>query len=96
MADEEKTPCDPEDLMCQFRILGHLQGLERELGTESFKVQFPQFTGIGETVAERVESQKATLRGSFERCGIPVPDDLRGYPTEVTAPEESIEPEEEA
>jgi len=96
MSDEETSPCDPEDLMCQFRILGHLQGLERELGTESFKVQFPQFTGVGETVAESVESQKATLRGSFERCGIPVPDELGGIPTVAPLTEQSIESEEEA
>ena len=95
MSEDETTPCDPEDLMCQFRILGHLQGLEREMGTESFKTQFPQFTGMGETVAGSVESQKATLRGSFERCGIPIPDELGGTPQEVTvaeapAPEEEL------
>ena len=73
----EEKPCDPEDLMCQFRILGHLQALQNEVGTESFKSKFPALTGLGKSVAENITSQRETLRGSLESCGILIPDELK-------------------
>ncbi len=76
MSDDQQTPCDADDLMCEFRVLGHLRGLRREMGGESFKTRFPDLSDIASRVTGSIDSQKATLRDSMERCGIPIPEEL--------------------
>jgi len=74
MIEDSKKGCDVDDLMCQFGVMIHLEGMQKLLGNEKFKVRYPEFAGLGETVAERIAEQEITLKEALERCG--------GTPTE--------------
>ena len=75
--------CDIDDLMCQLQVMNYLGGMKNLLGSEKFKVRYPEFEGLQETVMERMKEQETTIREAFENCGLPIPE------------EELIEPEEE-
>jgi hypothetical protein len=69
---EDKNPCDVDDLMCQMRVLGHLEGIQNLLGSDNFKNSFPELEGLGDKVSERIKSSEENIRVSFQRCGLPI------------------------
>ena len=64
-----ENPCDVDDLMCQFGVMGHLQGMEKLLGSETFKASYPEFVGLEATVTERIALQDQTIKEALEKCG---------------------------
>lgn len=85
MTEENERPkCDVDDLLCQLKVMNHLEGMQNLLGSEKFKARFPELGDLGETVAERIKEQETTIKEAFEKCGLTPP----GEPTpEETAPE---------
>lgn len=65
----ESNPCDVDDLVCQFGVMSHLQGMHRLLGSEKFKARFPELVGLESTVAERIALQDQTIKEVLEKCG---------------------------
>jgi len=76
MAEDSQKGCDVDDLMCQFGVMSYLQGMEKLLGSEKFKVRYPEFAGLETTVAERISEQEGTIKEALERCGRPIPEEL--------------------
>jgi len=72
----QENPCNVDDLMCQIGVKAHLEGIKLLLGDEKFRTQYPEFQGLEQTVSERIKTQKTTIRETFEKCGIPVPEGL--------------------
>ncbi len=72
MAEEQKSKCDIDDLMCQMQALNLLEGMKNLFGTEKFQERYPEFTGLGEVVKEKMREQRGTIREIMERCGLPV------------------------
>ena len=81
-AEEPKRSCDPEDLMCQMQIMNYLEGMKNLLGSEKFRVRYPEFEGLSETVSERMQEQEATIKEAFERCGMAAPGEQEPAITE--------------
>ena len=79
------SECDVDDLMCQFQVMGHLEGMQKLLGTEKFQEGFPEFKGLEETIAERIQQQESTIKEALEKCGKPLPEE----PAEI---QEEVEP----
>jgi hypothetical protein len=79
MAEEmELEPqCDVDDLLCQMRVLGNLEGLANLLGTERFQQQYPDYASLLDVTKERIDLQKSTLRSTMERCNLPIPEELQ-------------------
>ena len=73
--ENEKPGCDIDDLMCQLQVQNHLEGMKNLLGTDKFKVRYPEFEGLGDTVAERMREQEITIREAYERCGMVAPEE---------------------
>jgi len=67
---EEKNPCDVEDFVCQLGILSHLQGIEGIVGGERFKQDYPEFSGLSESVADRIKASETSLREAYKNCGL--------------------------
>lgn len=84
--ENEKPKCDIDDLMCQLKVQNLLGGMKELLGSEKFKVRYPEFEGLGETVAERIREQEITIREAFERCGMPAPEEEKIPPAEELVP----------
>jgi len=68
--------CNVDDILCQIRVLGHLKGLQDEMGKEGFDTEFPELTGVGEHLETRIESQREKLRTSLVACGQVQEDEL--------------------
>lgn len=85
-----ENPCDVEDLMCQVGVLSHLKGMQGLLGDERFKAEFPEFEGLGDTLAAKIQASETSMREAFRNCGLP---DLTAG--EKTAPEIELEAESE-
>lgn len=93
MSEEaEKPKCDVDGLMCQLQVRNLLVGMENLLGTETFKTQYPEFEGLGETVGEKIRKQEVTIKEAFERCGMGSPaepeQETRVIPAAVIITEE--------
>lgn len=70
MVEEGEMPemkCDPEDIVCQMQVLGHLKGLRGVLGEEQFKLDFPEL----DILDDKIKSREADLKEALERCGLP-------------------------
>ncbi len=91
---EEKPKCDIDDLMCQFQALNLLEGMEKLVGTETFKEKYPDFKELGEVVKERMGEQRGTIKEIMEKCGLDTGEFLKeeGMIT-VQPPEAQIEEE---
>ena len=76
MAEDPGKECDVDDLMCQFGIMSHLQGMRSLLGSEKFQTRYPEFTGLEETVANRISEQEVTIKEALERCGRVLPEEV--------------------
>ncbi len=76
MTEEQKPKCDIDDLMCQLQVMNLLGGMKNLLGSEKFKVRYPEFEGLEGTVSERMKEQETTIKEAFEKCGIPVPEEV--------------------
>lgn len=76
---EEQVPqCDVNDIVCQMQMLGHLQGMEKLMGSsKTFQEKYPDFADLIGVTRERIAEQEATLRDSFTRCNLPIPDELQ-------------------
>lgn len=72
MVDE----CNVDDILCQIRVLGHLKGLQDEMGKEGFSTEFPELTGLGEHLETKIEFQRGKLRDSLVACGQVKEDEL--------------------
>ena len=73
MSTEKK--CDIDDLMCQLQVMNYLGGMKNLLGSEKFKIRYPEFEGLEGTMIERMKEQETTIREAFERCGLPIPEE---------------------
>ncbi|MCK5235869.1 MAG: hypothetical protein KAR06_02695 [Deltaproteobacteria bacterium] len=69
MAEEEKTPCDVDDVVCQIEVLAHLKGLQKGLGNNQFREQFPELVGLDERIRAKVEEQDKVVQKALEDCG---------------------------
>ena len=83
----EEKGCDIDDLMCQLQVQNHLEGMKNLLGTEKFRIRYPEFEGLGETIAERMKAQENTIQEAYKKCGMKAPE-------EETSEVEHSEPEE--
>jgi len=88
MTEEQKSKCDPEDLMCQFQVLNYLEGIENLLGTERFQEKYPEFKGLGDVVKERMSEQRGTIKEIMERCGLDTGEFEKEEATETENPAE--------
>ena len=70
MVEEIEKKCDPDDIVCQMRILSNLEGLQRALGDEAFKSRFPELDGLDEKLATRISEQDISLKKAMGRCGL--------------------------
>ena len=68
---EEKAKCDIDDIVCQMQVLAHLKGMQSILGEERYKGDFPEFEGLDEKLAGRIESQETSLQEALDKCGLP-------------------------
>ena len=80
MAEEPEKKCDIDDLMCQLQVMNYLGGMKNLLGNEKFKTRYPEFEGLEETVSGRIKEQETTIKEAFEKCGMPVPEELEPEP----------------
>ncbi len=69
MQEEPEKGCNIDDIMCQFGVMSHLEGMQKLLGSDKFKNRYPEFAGLEETVAGRIAEQDITIKEAFERCG---------------------------
>ena len=67
--------CDIDDLMCQLQVMNHLEGMKNLLGSDKFKEKYPEFEGLGPTVAERIKEQETTIQEAFKKCGLGAPEE---------------------
>lgn len=68
--------CDIDDILCQMRALNHLQGLKEAVGDEKFKTDFPELENLSDILNEKINLNRATLKESLEKCGMPEPEEL--------------------
>jgi len=80
--------CDIDDLMCQFQVMNHLEGMEKLLGSETFKSRFPEFGDLGGVVTERMREQEGTIKEALAKCGRPVPESVLEDP--LLTPSEEV------
>lgn len=73
MSGEPEKGCNIDDLLCQFGVMNHLEGMRNLLGSENFQARYPEFNGLGDTVAQRITEQEITIREALEKCGRPAP-----------------------
>jgi len=66
----EKPQCDMEDILCQMQVMSHLEGMRKLLGSDKFQARYPEFTGLGDTVTERIQQQDITIKEAFAKCGL--------------------------
>lgn len=92
---QPKPKCDVDDILCQFQVLNLLEGMENLLGTEKFQESFPEFTGMGEIVKERMSEQRETLQETMARCGIDTSEFVKEEETITVSPKFVREIEEE-
>lgn len=85
MAEDSQPRCDVDDLLCQMRLMSHLEGLQSIMGTDKFKEQYPDFAELQNTVTGRLEKQKENIRTSMEKCGLPIPQELEEEVQEETS-----------
>ncbi len=69
MAEEERRPCDVDDVVCQMEVVAHLKGLQKSLGNAQFLEKFPELAGLEETIAPKIGEQEKVLQQSLENCG---------------------------
>jgi hypothetical protein len=77
MAEAETPQCDVDDLLCQMRVLGHLEGMRNLIGMERFQQQYPDSADMLEVTNERIEIQKSSLRNTLSSCNLPIPEELQ-------------------
>ena len=70
MVEEPERKCDPDDIVCQMRILSNLKGLQSALGDEAFKSRFPELEGLDEKLTTRISEQDISLKEAMGRCGL--------------------------
>jgi hypothetical protein len=76
MDNEERQgrSCDPDNLLCQLRILDHLEGLEQQLGNEAFQEQFPEAAPLAERIREKLTDQEMVVEEGLAACSQPEPE----------------------
>ena len=83
--EPEKSPCDVDDLLCQMGVINNLRGIEGLVGDERFKQEFPEFSGLRETVTEKIRTREISLREAYRNCGEPNPSEtIDAAPAMVT------------
>lgn len=87
----ESKKCDVDDLMCQMRLMGHLEGMKNIMGTDKFQQLYPEYAGLAEATSIKLEEQKTTLRSSLESCGLPIPEELQVAIQETAENEQVIQ-----
>ncbi len=46
MSEEERKPCDVDDVVCQMEVPAHLKGLKKGLGNEQFLINSLSWPGL--------------------------------------------------
>lgn len=62
--------CDIDDILCKMQVLGHLKSIDSLVGTEKFREEFPEFDGLGNSLAAKIQEQELDLRSTLEKCGL--------------------------
>ncbi len=91
MPEESEKGCNIDDLMCQYGVMNHLEGMQKLLGSEKFKTRFPELTGFEETIASRISEQEVTIRAALEKCGRPPIENIIVQPSGVSEIIEEVE-----
>jgi len=68
MSEGEKRQCDPNDLICKLEVLRHLEGLNQQLGNESFQELFPEARPLADRIQANLTHQEQVVQESLEAC----------------------------
>lgn len=68
MEEKDRTPCDPDDLICQMETLRHLQGLETQMGNEAFLEKYPELAAAKSKISADVIGQQGVVDHALEGC----------------------------
>lgn len=76
MEDEPQIrKCNPDDILCQMQALNTLEGMQTFIKSDKFRAKFPDAAEMEEVIAERIIEQELKLKETFEKCGLPVPEE---------------------
>lgn len=77
--------CNPDDVICQMEVLRHLQGLERQLGSELFLEKYPEAAPLRDKIARAMITQGNRVSQELASCAT----------AELEADSENIEDDDE-
>ena len=89
--------CNVNDILCQMSVLQNLKGLQKGIGNESFKNEFPELDGFAEKLTAKIEAGTASVQAALAKCGQVISEEVpEEVSVKVNARIESEEAPEEA
>jgi len=68
MNEQQKRPCNPEDVVCQMEVLRHLKGLREQMGNEAFLEKYPEGAALQEKLSPAIVQQEQVVQEKLAEC----------------------------